>query len=467
MKQQSIATANDGLDSVRSHGQWHIAWEHVATVLLLIFAAIFYIRTAFTLGLGPNDGGPDESMRALIPRCIINGNPLPSGYDACSIYSVGNWSYAFYPQMLAGYISALFMSVAQAFGATASVTFMTGRLTSVVFGLIALVSVSRTIAVIFSGKRYTAVLEFAAIALLGFWPQFAFLSSYMNNDIVALAGVSVLVHALVSGMKTKWRLGNSIELAAGITLCGLGYWNSYGFILVAVILFIMSAWMQNLYRRKRAMQLIAIAAVISAVLVLPWFIVNIVRYHDLVGMSTFREEYYQWLQDGGEVLQHPYTSGMRMLFLKTDFVKDTAESFVGRLGYMSIITPFVFTFIYYILSGVGAGLFLAQLKLRWQSKNFRMLVVGVAVACLITLALFMYYTTHTDYQPQGRYIIYLLVPLVIASVTGIGDAAELKKPIPIAIFVFALALYIYMCIFIFQIAATEHGWNGVQWVGAL
>lgn len=430
---------------------------------LLIAVACFYIQTAFSLGVSAFDGAPDEVMRSLIPRCIINGNLLPSGYDQCAIFSAGNWSYAFYPQMLSGYCSAFFMAIAKAMGFSRSIIFMSGRLTSVLCGLISIYFLSKTVGLIFSEKRSSALLECLAIVLLGFWPQFAFISSYMNNDIFALAGVFIIVYSLVSGMKQTWNYGLCVLLAVGVAMSGLGYWNSYGFILVGVIVFIVSTYIQNKNSLSKAFRLIGVAGGLSALFVLPWFVVNFVRYGDFVGMAIFHERQTEWVQLHGQDLQSPYLKGLGSLLTDTDFVEYTISSFVGVLGGMTIHLQFMYQFVYYLLMGGGIALTFTHLRARWTSRTYRILFLGLSIASAITVLLLLYYNLRVDYQPQGRYIIYLLVPFMLALLTGIGDSFSLEtKNEKVVLFVLCI-IYVWICLNFFHDSALKYNWHGIDW----
>lgn len=61
--------------------------------------AVYYLIWAAGLKF---NGNPDELMRYLVPKYIYNHGNLPTGYDKEAVYQLGNWSYAFYPQMLGG-----------------------------------------------------------------------------------------------------------------------------------------------------------------------------------------------------------------------------------------------------------------------------------------------------------------------------------------------------------------------------
>lgn len=113
--------------------------------LIVLCLCFYYFYLSRKIGLSTENGGPDEIARSLLPRCIVNGNPYPSANDSCSVYHLGNYSYAVYPQLLAAYVSAFFMTIAKVFGATEPQIFQAGRLASVFFASISLIAISKTI----------------------------------------------------------------------------------------------------------------------------------------------------------------------------------------------------------------------------------------------------------------------------------------------------------------------------------
>lgn len=429
---------------------------------VLLAAIIFYIYLSTKIGLGLYDGGPDEGMRAKLPTCMLQGNWLPSGYDKCTVYELGNWSYAFYPQVLGSYVSAVFMVIARTIGFNASETYMAGRLASVVFSGIVLIFCAKTVELIFHRKRNKQVFSALAIIILGFWPQFAFLSSYMNNDIVALAGVSILIYALTSGVVFKWNYKNSLILALGIVVSGLGYWNAYGFIAVAVIIFLITAYRQNRTKKTGGLKLIATAAIPSALFTLPFFVLNLVRYHDLLGMDTFKKQYMLWLAEGGQVLQHPWIGTTRSLLLKTNYVYDSLQSFIGNIGYRSIPLPFLFSLMYLGLIFVGFGWFTSSGKIYWRRRDFWLLTTSVLASSTITILLSLYYSLRVDVQPQGRYVIYLLLPIVLMIVTGFGNSFIFESRFSRILLVIVALCYIMLCIGYFVHSIYIYSWSGVN-----
>lgn len=434
----------------------------VLRVLLTILAGCLYVFLSTRIGLDVSNGGPDEVMRSLLPKCIVGGNLLPSGYDKCAIYSLGYWSYAFYPQLLPAYLSAVFMTIARLLGGSESIIFMSGRLASVCFGLTALASTSSCVYHILRGNRSAELIACLTVVLMGFWPQFAFLSSYMNNDIAALAGVSLILLALVRGIREKWDLRSTAILCTGVVVTGLSYWNAYGFIMAGVVIFIVTVFLQHQHDFQVVLRIIVPAAIVCALCVLPFFLVNIIRYGDPVGMHAFHDRYMQWITDGGERLQTPWTGEPWNLPVDSSFVQSTVESFIAMFGYMSVRMPYPVYLMYILLAGAGIGLFLSRCAGYMQSREERVFAIGVVVACLITVGLFFYYNLQVDYQPQGRYIIYLLVPLTIASAVGIGKSFRFKSTLSqLAVLIFAGA-YVAVCLWCFRYAITVTGWIGVD-----
>lgn len=437
--------------------------EGVIRCILLLGCCLFYLYIAFHMRVGAQTGGPDERMRSLIPQCIVSGHILPSGYDGCAIYDIGYWSYAFYPQLLGAYVSASFMKVAQILGLGVALTYSFGRLASVLFGLVTLFFVSQTVSLALDKSKYKGVAACGSVVILGFWPQFAFLCSYMNNEIVALSGVAILMYSMVYGGKRGWDLKSVLCLSAGIVACGLGYLNSYGFVLISVLFFIITVLSQYRENRKESWKLIFIAGGISAILVLPFFSLNLYRYHDLLGMNVFHERQLQWMQDTGSASpQHPWTEGLVSLLLRSNFVMDTFQSFVGNFGYMAIPIPFIFCLFFFGSLLTSFGMAVPAICEAMKKTYWRLFGMGVLIACAITIFLFLYYAVCVDYQPQGRYVIYLLIPMVIVSSIGVEKGLPVEKRyVRVAFYIFCL-FYAFVTIWEFKSVIAIYGWNGVS-----
>src|SRR5699024_8782905 len=219
---------------------------------------------------------------------------------------LGNWSYAFYPQMLGGMLSAFFMKLSAIF--TTKYLVLAARLTSVLAGVVTVAFVGLTLYKIKKDFRLTIF----GMLLIAFVPQFTYLSSYVNNDVIAVCGVSVIMYALYSGCSTgeHWDVRKTILLALGMIICTLGYLNSMGFVLIGGLCFLFSLYRQHKADRiskKQAVTLALALILIVTVVCFPFYLRNALIYHgDLFGMKTFHAQYVKWLQHGGAALQHPY-----------------------------------------------------------------------------------------------------------------------------------------------------------------
>lgn len=437
---------------------------HLSTIALLSLCAALYLFVAFHLGLGTYDGAPDEWMRSLVPQAIASGNLFPSGYDEEAIYDLGNWSYAFYPQMLGSYVSAAFMALAKLIGAGTSMVFVSGRFGSILLSLITLACMFLCVKTIVDkrsgGGCQGIFFGNVTIVLLGFWPQYAFISSYMNNEIVALCGASIMCCMLSIGHLDGWTIRRGLLLAIGIIVAALGYWNVYGFILAAILLFIGSVVSQRDLPRESKAKIIGFAALLSALGTLPFFALNLVRYGDVTGMSAFHSAYERWLEGGGEVLQHPYSQGLASLLLDTDYLKTTVKSFIGFFGYMTIpLSPMLYLL---YATVVAAGVLAYILTARAYRGGHRVACyLAAAFSSCVTVALSLYYTLTVDYQPQGRYVICILIPLVLLVTLGFARIVRNSR-LRARLCKLCCGLYCLLAWSIFLATSSANNWVGVS-----
>lgn len=417
----------------------------VFTGILFLFFC-YYLLWAFLLKFNSN---PDELMRYMIPKYIYKHGSLPTGYDKEVVYFLGNWSYAFYPQMLGGIISAFFMKIIEFILGSKYLVFA-ARITSVIFGCISVAFVGLTIKKIKSDFKYVI----CGMLFIGFLPQFTYLSSYVNNDILAVAGVSIIVYALVAGTYNNniWNYGSVVTLSIGFIFCILGYLNSLGFVLSGGIAFLMSVILQckaKQISKRDALLFILTLILLTTIICLPFYIRNFIIYKgDFFGMSTFHNQYTKWLQNGGKALQFPYKNSAGFLsFLNNEqFWFTTFESFVGLFGYLNVRLSSRLYIIYLIIFYTGIlGVFI---KKHDNLKRNKLVIFFLVMGIILTVAAFAYYALFVDTQPQGRYLMEILPLLAIWSAIGLINVLEkIFKHTKFAIFIFFL-LYICLNIYI-------------------
>lgn len=383
---------------------------------------LYYLYWAAHLQFNVN---PDELMRYLLPKYIYKHNSLPSGYTKEVIYHLGNWSYAFYPQWLGSIVSMVFMKLVAIFSTSSQILIFGARLTSVLFGVITSIFVGLSLKELTNDK----LIVVAGMSLMGLLPQFTYLSSYVNNDIIAVAGVAIIFYASLVATKKNWNIKNASLLAIGMIICLLGYMNSYGFVLAGGSYFlfsVISQVRQGLLSSKKAGILFVIIACLVVSCVVPFLVRNYLLYNgDFLGMSTFRSEYQSWLSDGGQVLQHPYLNNHRgvELMFDSEFWELTWHSSIGIFGYFTVVLkPIYYTYYLLMLFSGGIGVLLNRRKdivfldttLKWS------MIVG----SMVTFVLFLYYTLKVDTQPQGRYIMSIAPFLMIIVTLGLFRLVE-------------------------------------------
>lgn len=433
--------------------------------LPLVLLGAFYAFLTTRIGVGVADGGPDETARLLVPKAMLLGDLLPSGYNPVTVmnwpeypYS-GNYSYAFYPQLLGAYVTALFMFVARVLGAAPVWQLVAARLSSAAWGVAGAYFVGRTVRECLGEARNGYAYGAFATLLVGFWPQYAFISSYVNNDVVGTAGVAMLVCALVLGIRNGWNTRPCALLAVGIVVCALGYLNTYGFILAAIVTFVWTCVAQHESDWRAAARPIGLTALACAACTFPFFGVNLVRYGDVIGSRVFEEQHLAWVAQGNEPLMRPYGESFWSLVLLDPFVSSTLQSFVGTFGYMSVTLPDAVRYFYWgtLLLGSGAFVGSAWLRRRCCSARWRILVLSLLAGAAITVALHVWRTLNADYQAQGRYIIGLLMPWCVLAALGIQRIFGRHS---VALVLFA-ALYAVICVATFAYLMWHFAWPGI------
>lgn len=416
--------------------------------LVLLFTYFVWAKTI------PFNGAPDEYLRYQIPKFIYNYGKLPTGFDAETVFDRGYWSYGFYPQLLAPLLSAFFMKLVSLFEQSETTLLMAARLTSMLSGVLVSYVFGKTVERLTHSKYF----QLLAMCFIGLWPQIIFLSSYVNNDIIGLLGVALIIDVVVKTSQDKrWTYKDTLYLSLGFTISLLGYLNTYGFVLFAGFYFLFAIFKSEKgqdYEYLRMLNHCLILSIILLGIVAPFFLRNWVLYGDLFGNKTFESVHERWIADGGEsMLNGAVESGLSFIEFLTwgefDFITQTWQSFIGKFSYMSLLLSNMLYNIYgYVLI---VGMILATLfgfirkKSVWQVNANVMMSLSI----LVTIILHLYRSYFTDYQPQGRYIIGIFVPLSLMMLFGywklLTPLGKFKNRVVIlAIFLIAIgSIHIY------------------------
>lgn len=395
----------------------------ISTILILSLLLVYYLVIAYRLKL---NSSPDELLRYKIPLYIYHHGTLPIGTEKAVMLPYGNYSYAYYPQLLGGVLSALFMKVISLFSTDPKLLLFAARWTSALMGMVTVYCVAQTCR-LFTKNNFLSIMSAVVVGLL---PQFVYLSAYVNNDIVAIAGVSVVIYALTLATKDNWSYKNALVLAVGIIICLLGYLNSVPFVLVGIGYAIFSLVEQIGNKEllfKYGMRIVVVAVIVVIVCVAPLYIRNYYLYHDFMGTKAFSEAYQRWLDSGGRPTMHPYPRGIVKLSFNSDWIVTTFKSMVCLFGYMNVATKTGY-YIFYLIF-FYTGLFIIVVlpnqidKLRKTKVAFNSLMI---IGIILTIFLSMYRSVKTDYEPQGRYILTIIPILTIWWAIGMNKLKKLS-----------------------------------------
>ena len=102
-----------------------------------------------------------------------------------------------------------------------------------------------------------------------------------------------------------------------------------------------------------------------------------------------------------------------------EWLRMTVESFIGVFGYMLIYLPKIQYGIYYTVFFGAIILFFVILLHQKAVRRDKLLMLMMLFSSVITVFLHFWQSYARDYQPQGRYIITLILPLAFTMAYGI------------------------------------------------
>lgn len=376
--------------------------------------------------------GPDEAMKYDVCKYIAVNGHLPHGGEPSIRNGIWGTSYGFTP-LLSYIVSAIFLKIACLFTEDAQILYIAVRFTSVlcITGMTAMII---RIGHLLFEKRNSRWLFIALTTLL---PQVLYLGSYLNNDSFALLTISIIIYAWIRGTREQWDVKSCVLLAVGIGLCALSYYNAYGYILCSIPLFFFSFRKSGKTRGNmiRMWKMAGLIAGIAFLIAGWWFIRNAVIYQgDFLGLTTSNQyaEAYAQAEFKPSLRPNPNHLGWSFyeMLISNNWIRDTLMSFVGLLGTTGL--PMLGK-IYKCIWGVillGYLGIAAMVMKREKSQNSRLLSIIFVLSIVIPVGLSFYHSYWIDFQPQGRYLMPMLIPFLYFSVTGLEYIFE-KLPVKV------------------------------------
>lgn len=386
-------------------------------ILEIIFLLFCFIMFTLWAIVQPFNSCPDESMRYDVIKYVFTYNRLPNGGDPLIRNEIWGFSYAFLPY-LSGLISVVFMKIVSIFTMDEQALILGARMAIVCFGTLTVYYVEKI-----ANKCFKNEYKWLFTILVCCLPQFVFLGSYMNNDMLSLLSVTMIIYYWIDGHEKNWDIKSSIGLAISVAICLLSYYNAYPFVLFSIIFFIWSNISKNVNKDfvfKKFMVIFIIVFILAGW----WFIRNGIIYNgDFLGLRTTREYSNMYAREDIKPINHinPFNQGFSLLYMlfNMGWIKTTYLSFIGTFGYMSIsIYKWMYIFYTFIIF-IGLIYFIIKIfNYKKHKKHRNLFYLFMALAGITNISLSVYQSYTSGFQPQGRYIIQCLIPLMMFVTIG-------------------------------------------------
>ena len=376
----------------------------------------------------PYNSCPDEKMKWDICKYIAEHNSIPDGRDESIRDSIWGISYAFQP-ILTYMICAVFVKIASIFTTQQFVLVVAARLVSTISMTLTIYFVIKIANKLFKDK---GIYKYLFIVFIAFQPITAFLASYINNDSTAILAISMIIYLWILGLESNWKTKHCILLGGAVGFCALTYYNAYGYILCSVLICLSSAVLNKMGTKEIAKKALIVASVAFAVAGW-WFVRNAIIYDgDILGTKT-QNEYgnkYALEQYKPSLRKTPENSNESIWHMLDEdaWANTTAKSFVGIFGYHSILMSNKIYYSYlglWLIGGLGCLLKFKDLFIyKKEEKSKYILNYIFVIAIIIPILLSIIYSYTSDFQPQGRYIMGIIIPFVYFVVNGIQTMLE-------------------------------------------
>ncbi len=400
----------------------------VFAVYLGLFAALVTVMAVFQplndpVGL---TNPPDEPARYLVPQWICEHGTLPTGLEEELRIPGYGFSYGLYnilPYIVMGY----FMRFVRLFTASENILLLAARLINLLSGLGMACVVWQIGKRLFPQNRWRWLFCFAVM----YEPEALFVHSFVNTDSFCLLSSSLILLALIMIRQEGISLRSALLLSIGIIVCALSYYNGYGLILTAVLLFPVLLVRKADARQWRSM--LKWGALVSVVVLAGtgWWFIRAYRVldGDFLGLRTRNELAVRY----GVAAVSPENSyaarGLSLwtMLSETEFVPVLVISLIALYGSMKISGGHLFCVLYLALCLAGvigcAGGFLRTLRSRpgWRRWYFH---ACMAVCVVTPLVILLRYSWTTDLQYQGRYLLPAIIPVVAYLTKGLREMAR-------------------------------------------
>ena len=286
-------------------------------------------------------------------------------------------------------------------------------------------------------KLFDGYSKWFFVCLVAVLPEALFMGVYVNNDAMAICCGAAIIYYWLVGMERNWDVPSCILLGLWLGLCAMSYLNAYGFLLCSIFVFTLSCLTSDKkqidwkYWLKRGILVAAAGLLVCGW----WFVRNYMIYDgDWLGLATsndFADRYAQEQFRPSTALSSGRAQGYSVFSMLTGpWMVRVLCGFVGVFGQLQYwVEPWIIILYYILFLGGLLGCLMQPKKMFRLRKNGeiqRKAVFnwGMLIAALTPFVLNFYHSYCVDFQPQGRYILPGLVPMMYFTVCGVTYLAE-------------------------------------------
>jgi len=294
--------------------------------------------------------------------------------------------------------------------------YLAARMSSVFFGAIFVLFLYKFLEEFFKRNNFLIFTTLASTILI---PQVTYIFAYLNHEAYSLACSSFLLFASyrfyrLSAKELK-QIRYFLLLGLAISLQLFAKSNFYLLLLIPLVILALRFWETKRILWKNIITLIGLAFVLSG-----WFFVrNYSLYKDFLGVKTYQQITRSNL--GGRTYVQAGWNLYDILF-KSHWLEETASSFYGRFGYMTILIDPVMQWIFRFFVFLGVIGLVKKVstikKSSFSNQNIPIYLIFVALIP-VNIAISLWNTLYFDFQNQGRYLFPILIPLMIMTNRGI------------------------------------------------
>lgn len=243
-----------------------------------------------------------------------------------------------------------------------------------------------------------------------FIPQVVFVFSYLNQDVMGLSvaawclyNFSSVTKLLFSKDPPEISKNTKSFILLGFSIGAL-FSSKYNYFVFAPVIGFYFIWAYLKCAHKKGLFL---AVFVALMIAMPWYIRNLILYHDLLGQGFFLKKMAEFHPLG--VSRALNASGIEHL-LSHDWVYSNFKSFFALFGYMNLVvqSKWYILLMSFVLLFLAGSIFLAG----YSKDRFTILsVFGSFGISILVILMSAYHSLVIDFQAQGRY----LFPILIAT----------------------------------------------------